>query len=57
MRTLSSYKCRRAFRPIRPGIQDSEIMPATLAPELLTDLLRESMGFTLVVGVEPTYTR
>jgi beta-N-acetylhexosaminidase len=32
-------------RKLRPGIPDSEIMPATLAPELLTGLLRGQMGF------------
>lgn len=32
-------------RKMVPGIADKEIMPATLAPELLIDLLREEMGF------------
>ena len=32
-------------RKFRPGIADSEIMPATLAPELLGDLLRDELGF------------
>jgi beta-N-acetylhexosaminidase len=32
-------------RKFRPGIADSEIMPATLAPELLQDLLRGELGF------------
>lgn len=36
-------------RKLRPGIKDQDIMPATLAPELLTDLLREEMGFHGVV--------
>ena len=36
-------------RKLRPGIKDHEIMPATLAPELLTDLLREEMGFNGVI--------
>ena len=36
-------------RKLRPGIQDSEIKPATLAPELLTDLLRKDMGFNGVI--------
>jgi len=31
-------------RKLRPGIKDEEIMPATLAPELLTDLLRRRDG-------------
>lgn len=32
-------------RKLRPGIRNEEIMPASLAPELLQDLLREQMGF------------
>ncbi|GAB4130209.1 MAG: glycoside hydrolase family 3 N-terminal domain-containing protein [Roseiflexaceae bacterium] len=32
-------------RQLRPGIADSAIMPATLAPELLQDLLRGELGF------------
>ena len=32
-------------RKLRPGIQDKDIKPATMAPELLTDLLRGELGF------------
>ncbi|MCC6174497.1 MAG: glycoside hydrolase family 3 protein [Chloroflexi bacterium] len=32
-------------RTLRPGIADRDIMPATLAPELLQDLLRGELGF------------
>ena len=32
-------------RKLRPGIRDTEILPASLAPELLQDLLRKQMGF------------
>ena len=32
-------------RRLRPGLKDTEIMPASLAPELLQDLLRGQMGF------------
>ena len=32
-------------RKIKPDIKDSEIMPASLAPELLQDLLRAELGF------------
>ena len=32
-------------RELRPGIRNEEIMPASLAPELLQDLLRNRMGF------------
>ncbi|MFN8512967.1 MAG: glycoside hydrolase family 3 N-terminal domain-containing protein [Chloroflexia bacterium] len=36
-------------RRYRPGIADHEIMPATLAPELLQDLLRGELGFNGVI--------
>lgn len=42
-------------RKLRPGIKDSEIMPATLAPELLTGLLREDMGFNGVVITDASH--
>jgi beta-N-acetylhexosaminidase len=32
-------------RHFRPGMTDAEVMPATLAPELLQDLLRDELGF------------
>lgn len=32
-------------RKYRPGIRDEEILPATLSPELLQDLLRKELGF------------
>jgi beta-N-acetylhexosaminidase len=36
-------------RRLRPGISDADILPATFAPELLTDLLRDDLGFNGVV--------
>lgn len=42
-------------RKLRPGISDEQIMPATMAPELLTDLLREDMGFNGVVITDATH--
>lgn len=36
-------------RKLRPGIADREILPATLAPELVTDLLRGQLGFNGLV--------
>ncbi len=32
-------------RKLRPGIKDEDILPATLAPELMNGLLREKLGF------------
>ena len=42
-------------RHLRPGIKDTEIMPATLAPELLTDLLRGEMGFNGIVITDASH--
>ncbi len=42
-------------RKLRPGIADADIMPATLAPELLTDLLRGEMGFNGVVITDASH--
>ena len=36
-------------RKLRPGIQDKDIKPASLAPELLTDLVRDELGFNGVI--------
>ena len=36
-------------RKLRPGIADADILPATVAPELLTDLLRNDLGFNGVI--------
>lgn len=36
-------------RQLRPGIADGDILPATVAPELLTDLLRDDLGFNGVI--------
>lgn len=42
-------------RKLRPGIREEEIMPATLAPELLTDLLRQQMGFNGLVITDASH--
>ena len=42
-------------RRLRPGIVDADIKPATMAPELLTDLLRGEMGFNGVVITDATH--
>ncbi|MDO4327966.1 MAG: glycoside hydrolase family 3 N-terminal domain-containing protein [Lachnospiraceae bacterium] len=42
-------------RKLRPGIKDEEIMPATLSPELLTDLLRGEMGFNGLIITDASH--
>ncbi|MGN1074673.1 MAG: glycoside hydrolase family 3 N-terminal domain-containing protein [Eubacteriales bacterium] len=41
-------------RMLVPGIRDEEIMPATLAPELLQGLLRERLGFNGLIITDAT---
>ena len=36
-------------RKLRPGIKDADILPATVSPELLTDLLRNDLRFNGVI--------
>ena len=40
---------------LRPGLTDAEVMPATLAPELITDLLRGEMGFNGLVITDASH--
>ncbi len=42
-------------KALRPDLKASEIMPATFAPELLTDLLREKMGFNGLILTDATH--
>jgi len=42
-------------RALRPGINDEEIMPATVAPELLQGLLREKLGFNGLIVTDATH--
>jgi len=41
-------------RKLVPGIKDEDIMPATLAPELTTTLLKEKLGFKGLVVTDAT---
>lgn len=41
-------------RKLRPGIKDQDIMPATLAPEILNDLLRDKLGFNGMIVSDAT---
>ncbi len=42
-------------RKLRPGIKDEDILPATLAPELITDLLKEALDFNGVVITDASH--
>lgn len=42
-------------RRLRPGIKDEELMPASLAPELLTDLLRGQLGFNGLIVTDASH--
>lgn len=41
-------------RVLRPGIADEDILPASLAPEITTDLLRGNLGFNGLVVTDAT---
>jgi beta-N-acetylhexosaminidase len=41
-------------RKLNPSLPDEDIMPATLAPELLNDLLREKLGFNGLIVTDAT---
>jgi beta-N-acetylhexosaminidase len=41
-------------RKLKPGIRDTEIMPASLAPELNLKLLREQLGFNGLIVTDAT---
>ena len=41
-------------KKLLPGIEDEQIMPATLAPELLNGILREKLGFNGLIVTDAT---
>lgn len=41
-------------RKLRPGIQDKDILPASLSPELMNDLLRGQLGFNGLIVTDAT---
>lgn len=41
-------------RALRPGLRDEELLPASLAPELLGDLLRDRLGFNGLITSDAT---
>lgn len=42
-------------RKLRPGIEDKDILPATLAPEIITDLLKGQLGFNGLVVTDASH--
>lgn len=42
-------------RKLRPGTKDEDILPATLSPELITDLLKEQLGFHGLVVTDASH--
>lgn len=42
-------------RRLRPGIADQDILPATMAPELLQDMLRGILGFNGLIITDATH--
>lgn len=42
-------------RKLRPGIADKDIMPGTMAPELLQDMLRGILGFNGLIITDATH--
>ena len=52
---MSAHIMQPAYtRKLHPGIKDTEIMPASLSPELNIKLLREQMGFNGLVVTDAT---
>lgn len=53
---MVGHICQPAYsRKLRPGILDNEIMPATLAPELLQGLLRKQLGFNGLIITDASH--
>lgn len=53
---MVGHICQPAYsRRLRPGIKEEEIMPATLAPELLQDLLRSQLGFNGLILTDASH--
>ena len=46
---------RTYMQGIKPGIQDDELLPATLCPEIMTGLLRDKLGFNGMVVTDASH--
>ena len=53
---MVGHICMPAWsKKLRPGMTDEEILPATLSPELLQDLLRDHLGFNGLVLTDASH--
>ncbi len=53
---MVGHICQPAYsKLLRPGMQDKDIKPATMAPELLQDLLRGKLGFNGLLVTDATH--
>ncbi len=53
---MIGHICQPAYsRKLCPGIQDADILPASLSPELLTGLLRNQLGFNGLVLTDASH--
>ena len=53
---MVGHICMPAWsKKLRPGMTDADILPATLSPELLQDLLRDHLGFNGLVLTDASH--
>ena len=53
---MVGHICQPAYsRRFRPGIEDKDIKPATMSPELLQDLLRGQLGFNGLILTDASH--
>lgn len=53
---MVGHICMPAWsKQLRPGMTDADILPATLSPELLQDLLRDRLGFNGLVLTDASH--
>ena len=43
------------MKDVKPGITEDELLPATLCPEIMTDLLRDKLGFNGMVVTDASH--
>lgn len=52
---VGHFAMPKMSKKLRPGIRDEDIRPATLAPELLGDLLRDKLGFNGLIITDASH--